>query len=133
MPKPPQEMQDALQVTFCSDQTFVVVVAIHQDEKRNFVKRLCCKKGLPIGGYCFDSKSDCYHIECADYLPLGYVPASYKASMAGDDVWRMRIPMTEGVLRKYMSSMQKRELKHFCKTFQSDEYKIQYIQMIDPN
>jgi len=37
------------------------------------------------------------------------------------------------VLKKYLSSLQKKELKNFKNHFKVEDYEVQFIQMIDPN
>ena len=36
-------------------------------------------------------------------------------------------------IKKFLNDMQKNELKKFKNHFKSNEYKIRYVQMIDPN
>jgi hypothetical protein len=128
-----KEFQNFLEITSTIEQTYVIVVAYHLDRARNFINRINCKKGLPIGGYIYDSQSDCYHLECADYLPLGYVPMSFSVKVKGLSDWQTRVPMPENVLKKFFNSLQKKELKNFKNKFPLTHYEIQFIQMIDPN
>ena len=130
--KSAKETQHYLEVLPSFERTFVIVTASHR-EGRNFVNRISCKKGIPIGGYTYDQQTDSYHVECTDYFHLGYVPISFTARVKGVDRWDMRIPVPENVLKKYLTSLQKKELKNFKNHFKAEEYEIQYIQMIDPN
>ena len=41
--------------------------------------------------------------------------------------------MSENVIKKYLTTLQKKELKNFKTHFKAEEYDIQYIQMIDAN
>lgn len=131
--KTAKELQHALEVCPSFERTYIIVVARHKERGRNFVNRISCKKGLPIGGYTYDAQTDSYHVDCADYLHLGYVSVSFMAKIKGLSGWEVRVPMSENVLKKYLSSLQKKELKNFKNHFKTEEYDIQFIQMIDPN
>lgn len=128
-----KEFQHSLEITSNIEQTYVIVVACNLDRNRNFINRINCKKGLPIGGYIYDSQSDCYHLECADYLILGYVPMSFSVKVKGFSGWQMRVPIPENILKKFFSTLQKKELKNFKNKFPLTNYEIQFVQMVDPN
>ena len=129
--KTTKETENALEVIQDIKQTYVVVVAVHKEKHRNNISRISCKKGIPIGGYVFDSQSDSYHVECADYLQLGFLPVSFVTRMRGVEHWQARVPMPESVIRKHLTQLQKKELRNFKNHFKAEEYNIQYIQMID--
>lgn len=131
--KTSKEIHGFLEVFPMLEKTYVIVTATHRESGRNFVNRISCKKGLPIGGYTYDSQTDSYHVECADYFHLGFIPISFGVKIKGLEHWQMRIPMPENVLRKYLTSLQKKELKNFKNHFKAETYELQYIQMIDPN
>jgi len=131
--KTAKELQHFLEVVPSFERTYIIVTAHHRERGRNFVNRISCKKGLPIGGYTYDSQTDSYHVECSDYLHLGYVPISFTTRVKGLIGWEMRVPMPENVLKKYLSSLQKKELKNFKNHFKVEDYEVQFIQMIDPN
>jgi hypothetical protein len=113
--------------------TYVIVVAVDQDVTKNFINKISCKRGVPLGGYVYDAQSDTYYIDCADYLHLGYVPFSLIATMSEVDDWELQIPMPEIVIKKYLSPLQKKELRNFKNHFKSENFSIHYIQMVDPN
>jgi hypothetical protein len=131
--KTAKEVLHFMEVQPSFERTYIIVTATHRERVRNFINRISCKKGLPIGGYVFDSQTDSYHIECADYLHLGYVPISFVTKIKGLDHWETRVPMPENVLRKYLNSLQKKELRNFKNHFKAEDYEVQYVQMIDPN
>lgn len=131
--KSSKEIHNSLEIHSSLEKTFIIVAAIHKEIGKNFVNKISCKKGLPIGGYTYDSQSDSYYFECADYFHLGYVPISFFAKIKATSDWQVRIPMTENVIKRYLTSLQKKELKNFKNIFKSEEYNFQYIQMIDPN
>ena len=110
--KTARETHNNLEIYSSIEKTFIIVAAIHREAGKNFVNKISCKKGLPIGGYTYDSQSDSYYFECADYFHLGYVPISFFAKIKGTLEWQTRIPMTESVIKKYLTSLQKKELKN---------------------
>lgn len=128
-----KEIESFLEIMPSFEQTYVIVTAHHKESGRNYINRISCEKGLPIGGYTYDSQTDSYHIECSDYLHLGYIPVSFVARIKGMQHWEMRTPMPEALLSKYLTSLQKKELRNFKNHFKEELYEIQYIQMIDPN
>lgn len=131
--KTSKELHCSLEVLASFEQTYIIVMAQNRDRGRNLILRISCKKGLPIGGYIYDNQADCYHVECTDYLHLGYVPVSFIAKVKGIKDWKIRVPMSESVIKKYLSSLQKKELRNFKNHFTAEKYDIQFIQMIDPN
>jgi hypothetical protein len=131
--KSAKSVQNALEITVSSHQTYLIVVARNKKNEKNSITRINCKKGLPIAGYTYDSQSDSYFIDCSDYLQLGCIPVSFSANMKGSNSWTARIPMPESVIKKYLTDLQKKELSNFKSHFKSEEYDLEYIQMIDPN
>lgn len=130
--KAAQDQKGQLEVIPAQERTYLIVTAIHKDRSKNIVNRISCKKGVPLGGYTYDAQTDSYHFDCADYLHLGYIPFSVLLRVKGLD-WEMRVPLAEPVIKKFLTNLQKRELKNFRNHFKTDEFSIQFIQMIDPN
>jgi hypothetical protein len=131
--KTAKEAGHALEVLPAIERSYIIVVASHKEKSRNIINRVSYKKGIPLGGYVYDAQTESYQVECADYLHLGFVPVSFVARMKGVEHWEMRVPMPESVLKKYLTTLQKRELRNFKSHFKAEEYDIQYIQMLDPN
>lgn len=131
--KAAKEVRDNLVTSTSVERTYVIVVAIHKERIKNIISRISCKKGVPLGGYIYDSHSDSYHVECVDYLHLGFIPLSFIGRIKGIKHWEIKIPMSESVIKKYLTTLQKKELKNFKTHFKAEEYDIQYIQMIDAN
>lgn len=131
--KAAKEVRDQLEISVSDERTYIIVVAIHKEHSRNVISRISCKKGLPLGGYTYDSQSDTYHIECMDYLHLGFAPCSFIARIRDIKHWETRVPLPESVIKKYLSPLQRKELKNFKTHFNAEDHDIQYIQMIDPN
>lgn len=127
-----KDQKEHTEIVSTFERTFLIAVAIHKDKNRNVINRISCKKGIPITGYIYDAQAEAYCYECADYLSLGYIPISFIAKVQGTS-WHMRVPMCESVLKKFMTSVQKRDLKNFKSHFKADEYKVELFQLIDPN
>jgi hypothetical protein len=127
-----KNQKEYMEIVPVPEHTYIIVAAVHFDKTRNTLARISCKKGVPITGYVYDSKegSEAYIYECCDYFHLGYIPVSFELRLKGS-TWRTRIPMCETTLKKFMSSVQKKDLKNFKNHFK--EHRIEFIQMIDPN
>jgi hypothetical protein len=95
---------------FGSERTFVIIIASHKDREQNSLQRISCKKGIPIGGYVYDSQGDNYHVECEDYCILGYIDASLIAKL---DSWKMRVPIPFHMMEDLLSDLQKKEFHNF--------------------
>jgi hypothetical protein len=126
-----KDIRDRQEIDVCYDRTFIMALAIHNDPSKNSLTRIHCRKGLPISGYLYDSQSDSYHIECHDYVPLGYVPVSFYHRMPGAGNWKQRIPMPELTIRRYMTASQKHDLRQFKATYKSGQYTFHFMQIID--
>ena len=127
-----KELISFIEITPGFEKTYLIIVAVNRDNKLNSVIPIACKKGIPIGGFLYNTKTDSYEMECVDYLNLGYITASYFAIIK-ELQWKIRIPMTEKIIKKYLTSMQKKELKNFKIRFKPAEHDFVFVQMIDPN
>ena len=128
-----KEVHRNITVSKSSQGTYVIAVAICIDNSKNFINRISCKKGVPIGGYVYDAQTDSYFIECSDFVHIGNIPVSYIARVKNITSWQMYVPMPESVIKKNLNDTQKRDLKTFKNHFKSDQYIISYIQMVFPN
>jgi len=128
-----KEQRDNLDLSFSSERTFLVLVAIHKEEGRNSMSRITCKKGLPIGGYVYDATSDCYALSCADYFQLGYIPVSMVMRVNGQYNYQIRVPLADAVIKRFLSPSQKKDVKSFRGVYKPEDHILQYVQMIDPN
>jgi hypothetical protein len=128
-----KEFKRYLEIVPSCEKTYVIIVAKNKINSSNTLTRINCKRGLPIGGYMYDSQSDSYYIECEDYLSLGHVPISFFGKIKNLNNWTTRIPIPENILKKYLTNLQQKELNNFCHKFSSQNYEIHYMQMIDPN
>lgn len=122
------EARNSLIFEFGSERTFVIIIASHKDREQNSLQRISCKKGIPIGGYVYDSQGDNYHVECEDYCILGYIDASLIAKL---DSWKMRVPIPFHMMEDLLSDLQKKEFHNFKERFINHNF--EFLQMIDPN
>lgn len=128
-----REVHSNLVVNMTNLDTYVIAVAICKDGTKNFINRISCKKGVPIEGYVYDAQSDCYFVECSDYLHVGVIPISCVVNSKCGSSWKINVPLPENVIKKHLTELQKKDLKNFKSHFKSDEYIIHYIQMVAPN
>jgi hypothetical protein len=123
-----KDVKSALRVIPSNDFTFVVVLAINPDYSKNNLMRINCNHGNPIGGYVYDSVSDCFTVRCADYSVLGLVNVAFKLSMDAAEGWNVYVPIPEPVLKRHFNSEQSSALKRFKETYQGHQYK--FVQII---
>jgi len=128
-----REQKEKIQVVFEKTPSFLVVAAVAKDRNKNSIVKITCKNGIPLGGYVYDNQTDTYQYECADCLQLGVIPISAFIKLKDNSSWKAKVPVAEGVLKKYLSDMQKKELKMFRSHFPITDFDIHFIQMISPN
>src|SRR3990167_1972189 len=92
-----KDERDNIEIIFCSQRTFLVLLAVHKDPEHNLINRISCKKGIAIGGFVYDSTTDSYQIPCVEYIQLGYLPISLQMQISGLPYWQIRIPLAENV------------------------------------
>jgi hypothetical protein len=125
------DIRNKLKVEISKDRTFIVVLAIHQNLTKNVYTRIQCRQGIPISGYVYDAQQQVYYIDCHDYIPLGYIPVSIYITMPGVGNWRQRVPMPETTIRRYLTSIQRNDLRNFKSTYRSNQFDIHFMQIID--
>lgn len=128
-----KEQKEKMQIFIKSEPSYLVVVAVSKVPERNSISKISCKRGIPFGGYVYDNQSETYHYECFDYLHLGIVPISAYITLKENSSWKIKVPLAESVLKKYLSDMQKKELKTFKNHFPATMFDLHYIQMTSPN
>lgn len=111
---------------------YVVAIAV-QEKKPDENKRLKIStgKGIPFGGYVYDTTNQCYRVKGVDTHNIGSVAVSFNVEMPEFPYWRMPIPVSEKILRKHMSGKQREGLEHFEKIY--SKCKIYFLQMIHHN
>ena len=125
-----RDFKTNMKIRAMSQQTYVMVLAVHRDDDKNKIEKISCDRGAPLGGYVYDSINECFFISCIDLLPLGYVPVSFKLEMKGTGYWEVDIPMPENVLRRYFGDSQLHDLQRFKSIHPKGECKFQFLQFI---
>jgi len=128
-----REQKEKMQIKLEDIPSYLIVAAVSKMPSKNTVVKISCKKGIPLGGYVYDNQSDTYHYECSDYLALGVLPVSAFMTFKEKNSWKVKVPLATSVLKKYLSEMQKKELKRFLKDFPASDFDLHYIQMTSPN
>lgn len=128
-----REQKEKIVVTICDDPIYVFALAISKDIVKNITTKISCAYGIPLGGHVYDSLTDAYYYECVDYLPLGSVPVSAVLRLKDSNIWEMRVPVTDNVIKKFFSTDQKKDFKNFRNKFKPEFFDIQFVQMISAN
>jgi hypothetical protein len=111
---------------------YVVAIAVEKNKDANIRLKIPTGKGIPFGGYVYDTTNNCYCIKGVDTQNIGSVAISFHAVMPEFPNWRMPIPVPEKILRKHMSAKQKEGLAHFEEKLYP-KCKIYFLQMINHN
>lgn len=127
------EQKGKLQIVISDSPIYVIALAINKDKSKNLINKINCRKGIPLGGYVYDSHLEVYYYECCDYIHLGIVPVCASLKIKSYDFWEMKVPVAENVLRKFLNIVQKKDLKIFQTHFKSDQFDLQFLQMIYAN
>lgn len=112
--------------------TYVVLVAVNPVKEANQPKHISCKNFIPLGGLVYDNQSENYIINCFDLLHIGTVPVALIATAKNCPNWSSNLPLTEKLIKKFLDTKQKKEIKKFISTFNKD-FIFHYVQMLDPN
>jgi len=125
-----KDVKSNLSVRATQESTYIILLVIHDDPDRNKLQQISCDRGTPLGGYVYDSVKDCYFVSCLDYLPLGYIPVSFKVEMKNAGHWAVSIPVPEKVLKRYLDDQQKTDLKRLRDLYNDGHHRISFLQMI---
>jgi hypothetical protein len=85
-----------------------------------------------MDGYRYAAVNDKYSVVCFDCMSLGFVNISYFITMNGTGGWRIRVPMPEPVLKRYMSPEQRKKLANYKSVFRNagEDVRFEYVQMV---
>ena len=110
----------------------VYVVAVHADPERNKQTSINLNRCVPIEGYVYNQITDKYAVECFDAMNIGFVPVAYKLRLEGVGNWSVYVPMPEAVLKRYMTSDQRRMLAAFKAQYRDsgEQLRYEYVQML---
>jgi hypothetical protein len=110
--------------------TYVIACAVSKDSSKNGLRKLSAEYGSPIGGFAYDSLHDFYAIYCADVLPLDNIPISCTATIEGLYGWNIKVPLSDVVIKRYLSPAIKNSLDKFRESYNKLEYDIKLVQMV---
>lgn len=124
-----RELKKQMVFTATPEQTYIIVLAVHDNPDKNKLERISTDRGEPLGGYVYDDVAQSYCMCCADFLPLGYIPVSFEMTIKGVGYWDTRIPLPESVIRRYLGDAQLADLDGFQKLFDKD-HEFHFLQLI---
>lgn len=110
--------------------TFVIALIVGKNKIHNEVQKVTTKQGMPIGGYAFDHVNDTYLIKCVDQMQVGIVPVAYKMTMPNVGHWSVPVPLPENVLRRYLSTGQRNEIRRFKRAWPVSDYELHFLQLV---
>lgn len=110
---------------------YVVAIAVDENRDKNIKLKISTGKGIPFGGYIYDTTYQCYCVKGVDTYNIGSVSVSFHASMPEFPNWMIPIPVPEKILRKHMNGEQKEGLENFERIY--SKCKIYFLQMINHN
>lgn len=124
-------IRKSLDIIKSSERIRIIVIAINKlDAYANEVTTIKCN-GDPLGCYAYNSVQDCYYINCVSYVDLGPISVSYKLKTpVGVDASSI-IALPEEIIEKYLSPVQKKNLKSFREKYKAECYNIQFMQSIN--
>lgn len=71
------------------------------------------KAGRCVSSVLRDSQNDTVYVEALEYLPVGRIPVSFEITSVAVPHWRQIVPIDEAIIRSYLSSETKGEIKKF--------------------
>lgn len=129
--KDSRDIKRNLEVFATPERTYLIVIAVSDNIEYDDITHIGCEHGTPIGYLPYDSVNDTYETYCTDFMNLGYIPVSFGLRIKGSSDWFIRVPMPESVIKRYLTDQQRMDLKVFRGTYRSDEYSIEFLQLVD--
>lgn len=105
------EIKKSFVVKRCPEHTQIFVLAVHA--VRNVLTPIEYKNGKPLTACAYDVKQGKYYVDCVDYLDLGIIPISFSIRVVRISHWECKVPMTDLVIKKYLTKEQKEKLQAF--------------------
>lgn len=121
------EIKKSILLKACSEHTHIFVLALNPS-KNKLTSIVYKEKSSPIAGYTYDAKFGQYYVECTAYLDLGTIPISFSIRVDKISRWECRIPLTEPIIRKYLSEEQLDKLKEFKDT--NKNCRLEFMQLV---
>jgi len=124
------DFRHQLRLQITSDATYVVMLSVSDRDDENVIRKLTAKRGVPLVPYAYNQVSEHYNVRCVDYMPLGAVPVGFQLTLPGVSFWKVRVPMPEDVLERFLTHEQKQEAEGFKNAAREANLKVEYLQMV---
>jgi hypothetical protein len=119
-----------LQVRFSNSYgTTVFAVAINKRRSMNHVLYIPCTNGTSLCDGVYDNVRDLFCVVGSAWYEVGLIPISCSLGMVGVKNWSIDVPLPYSVFEKHMSSAQKEEFDAWKSNFDSQNYKIEFLQI----
>lgn len=129
-----REIKSAYEIELTDESTFLVALAVHRIDEFNNLKKIPSCWGQPIGGYTYDEQNKFYIVRCVDSFAIGFIPVAYQLKIKNTDNWQMRVPLSEKIIKRYMTPDQKADYRKFQSTYAGvnavTNCKIEFFQMV---
>lgn len=125
------DYRDKLKLQLISDASYVVMLSISERDDENIIRRLAAKRGVPLVPYAYNAVGEYYNVRCVEFMFLGLVPVGFQLTLPGTPLWKVRVPMPEEVLDRFLSGEQKLEVASFKAVAKEANLRVEYLQMVN--
>jgi len=119
-----------LNIGYRSSSTHLIILAKSSNSRNDPITKVQCMGGTPIGGYTYDAVTNCYHMRCAGWTEIGYIPISISATTPESSLWSMILPVPQTIIMKHLNTDQIERLENF-KAQYPDDFTFEFVQMVD--
>jgi hypothetical protein len=106
------EIKKSIKIKICVENTHIFVLALNSS-KNKLISIDYKEKSIPMAGCVYDAKFGKYYVECVEYLDLGTIPVSFSIKIDKISRWESKIPITEPVIKTYLSEQQVANLEAY--------------------
>jgi len=124
------DFRDKLKLQLTSDPSYIVMLSISERDDDNVIRRLAAKRGVPLVPYAYNAVGEYYNIRCVEFMSLGTVPVGFQLTLPGTPLWKVRVPMPEEVLERFLTTEQKLEAAQFKAGSKEANLRVEYLQMV---
>jgi hypothetical protein len=126
-----RDFKSNLKLDKISKNTFIVAVVIANDDNLNSPHVISSRNGTPVNNVVHNLVNDCFHLDCYDHYFVGVVSVSYNLSIKNIFGWEVLVPLPESVVRRHLSSVQKKKLKGWLSSLNlsNEQYELTYLQV----
>jgi hypothetical protein len=129
--KDSRDIKKCLKVVQGSIGTIVYALAINvKDFDKNTITEISDQGGQSLNHEAYDHVRDVYHVSCCDFHKIGLIPVSYSISIV-DSSWSQDIPLPISLIKRYMTEEQNVFFNEWIGKYKSNQFSIEYIQMLD--